>query len=570
MYNTKLYTSEVLITNPVNNEVVGTISDVSNMIDISNYAGPTGPDGITGPTGANGLDGITGPTGANGLAGITGPTGANGLDGVGVTGPAGFTPGTSYGDYIYWSQATSKWLVGSAQIHLGNNAGVNGQGQAGIAIGSRACTTAQGNYAISIYNSSATNQTSQGSNSITIGNLAGSSNAGADSVLFSCNMSGSTGAIGINSAGTSTARINRIAIGNGSLSGENGVAIGDVAGTTLQDLNSIAIGTSAGVTRQQPNSIAIGSNAGSTSQQTNAIAIGINAGRTSQAPNSIIIGTNAGQTGAFTRSNAIAIGSNVLPGGTNSINIGALSGGVTDSIAIGYLTLNGGVAASKNNTISMGYEANSTNSTTGPRTISIGYRASYSVSASNCIVLNARGSTLNTAATSSCFFAAPIRANITPSGPTGVLMYDTVSNEVYYNTTKTFVIDHPLDNDKYLVHACLEGPEAGVYYRGISETKDILLASSENSDVYSSTIKLPNYVSSFSNEFTIQVTPIYNEEYDIPYIGTSEIENNSFAVYTDTPCKFNWLVFAKRGNVNVEPLKSESTVRGEGPYRYIE
>jgi len=32
--------------------------------------------------------------------------------------------------------------------------------------------------------------------------------------------------------------------------------------------------------------------------------------------------------------------------------------------------------------------------------------------------------------------------------------------------SKTFVREHPLNKDKYLVHACLEGPEAGVYYRG--------------------------------------------------------------------------------------------------------
>ena len=34
---------------------------------------------------------------------------------------------------------------------------------------------------------------------------------------------------------------------------------------------------------------------------------------------------------------------------------------------------------------------------------------------------------------------------------------------------KSFIIDHPDDSSKYLVHVCLEGPEAAVYYRGKGE-----------------------------------------------------------------------------------------------------
>ena len=34
------------------------------------------------------------------------------------------------------------------------------------------------------------------------------------------------------------------------------------------------------------------------------------------------------------------------------------------------------------------------------------------------------------------------------------------------NGNKTFVIQHPTNTNKYLIHACLEGPESGVYYRG--------------------------------------------------------------------------------------------------------
>ena len=37
---------------------------------------------------------------------------------------------------------------------------------------------------------------------------------------------------------------------------------------------------------------------------------------------------------------------------------------------------------------------------------------------------------------------------------------------------KSFVIDHPLDSSKYLVHGCIEGAEAAVYYRGQAKLID--------------------------------------------------------------------------------------------------
>ena len=60
---------------------------------------------------------------------------------------------------------------------------------------------------------------------------------------------------------------------------------------------------------------------------------------------------------------------------------------------------------------------------------------------------------------------------------------------------KTFVIQHPLDKDKYLIHACLEGPEAGVYYRGRGEIKRDSVR-----------IDLPDYAKKLATDFTVQVT----------------------------------------------------------------
>ena len=118
---------------------------------------------------------------------------------------------------------------------------------------------------------------------------------------------------------------------------------------------------------------------------------------------------------------------------------------------------------------------------------------------------------------------------------------------------KTFVIDHPTKPDNYLVHACLEGPEVGVYYRG------------EGAITFGESfiVKLPEYTSVWS-DFTVQVTPIGKPR----ALGTSRVRNCQFEVY-GSPGEFFWTVYAKRGNVNVEPKKSETVVNGDGPYRWI-
>jgi hypothetical protein len=57
-------------------------------------SGPTGPTGVSGITGSTGVDGITGPTGPSGANGITGPTGS-----TGVSGPTG-SPGSGVSNYV--------------------------------------------------------------------------------------------------------------------------------------------------------------------------------------------------------------------------------------------------------------------------------------------------------------------------------------------------------------------------------------------------------------------------------------------------------------------------------------
>jgi photosystem II stability/assembly factor-like uncharacterized protein len=140
-----------------------------------------------------------------------------------------------------------------------------------------------------------------------------------------------------------------------------------------------------------------------------------------------------------------------------------------------------------------------------------------------------------------------------------------------YNSSanKTFVIDHPYEQDKYLVHACLEGPESGVYYRGknkITNNKKVI-------------ITLPYYVDRLATDFTVSVTPINkddsssdsssdSEEKEQISLSCSCVKKNKFKVYGKN-CDFYWIVYGKRDNINVEPLKALTNVKGEGPYKYL-
>jgi len=124
------------------------------------------------------------------------------------------------------------------------------------------------------------------------------------------------------------------------------------------------------------------------------------------------------------------------------------------------------------------------------------------------------------------------------------------------DANKSFIINHPTDIDKYLVHVCLEGPEAGVYYRGKGEIMN-------GTNV---TINLPNYLSNIANEFTIEITGIHNGKNNI--YNCSEIVNNSFDVYGENG-EFYWTAYGKRFDIDAEPFKNEVVVKGDGPYLWI-
>ena len=134
-----------------------------------------------------------------------------------------------------------------------------------------------------------------------------------------------------------------------------------------------------------------------------------------------------------------------------------------------------------------------------------------------------------------------------------------MSNSFKSDPVKSFVIQHPINTNKYLVHACLEGPEAGIYYRGKGE-----IINNKSLE-----IELPEYVKYISDNFTVQITKIFT---DLDSFGkpleTSEVVDGKFTVYGSNCC-FYWLVYALRKTIEVEPEKDKYELKGDGPYTYI-
>lgn len=143
---------------------------------------------------------------------------------------------------------------------------------------------------------------------------------------------------------------------------------------------------------------------------------------------------------------------------------------------------------------------------------------------------------------------------------------------------KSFVIDHPVDDDKYLVHACVEGPEARVEYEG----RDRLRPGADGQN--EATITLPAYFSALVDEdtATVQITPVLGDcgpdcEYrSAPSMAATRVRDGQFTVKAVAgpyhPCApFSWRVTAARKDATfqVEPSKSETVVRGDGPYTWI-
>ena len=315
--------------------------------------------------------------------------------------------------------------------------------------------------------------------------------------------------------------------------------MGYYAGGYEQGINTIAIGKYAGYTHQGDNAIAIGSNAGYTNQGFNSVAIGAQAGQFVQQTSAVAIGFQAGYLGQQSAAVAIGPGAGQYEQTNGAVAIGSFSGNSGQGVSAVAIGSNAGLTNQGNFSIALGFGAGQTDQT------------------ANSIVLNASGSILNSA--SSGFFVKPLSA--TNGVSNAILSYKASTNEILVQsgTSKTFVIDHPADPDKFLVHACLEGPEAGVYYRGRGE-----IVNGSHIEIV-----LPDYVDRLAKDFTVQITQIYDETVGETILRATELIYRSFKVYGKNSA-FYWHVHGKRSDISVEPDKKSVVVQGSGPYKWIQ
>jgi hypothetical protein len=117
--------------------------------------------------------------------------------------------------------------------------------------------------------------------------------------------------------------------------------------------------------------------------------------------------------------------------------------------------------------------------------------------------------------------------------------------------TKPFIIPHPLDRDRKLVHCCVEGPEVGVYYRGEGRLSDGV-----------ATVELPPYFEALTlrEGRTVQLTPIWDgaDAPCSPLCATPVLEGRFRVRAIDRASstqRFYWEVKAVRADV--APLEVE-------------
>jgi hypothetical protein len=133
---------------------------------------------------------------------------------------------------------------------------------------------------------------------------------------------------------------------------------------------------------------------------------------------------------------------------------------------------------------------------------------------------------------------------------------------------KTFIIDHPIDRDRYLIHTTLEGPENAVFYRGSSHLEAGVAE-----------IALPSYFEAATrlDGRTVQLTPRFHGDREpVSMLAASAVENGRFRVRAvdgrNAEQAFDWEVKAVRADVQplwVEPQRTQIEVHGDGPYKYF-
>jgi hypothetical protein len=113
--------------------------------------------------------------------------------------------------------------------------------------------------------------------------------------------------------------------------------------------------------------------------------------------------------------------------------------------------------------------------------------------------------------------------------------------------TKNFIIDHPTDSTRNLVHGCVEGPAAAVQYTGSATLNGAGRA----------TVSLPSYFEAltFTGGRTVHITLIGAAG----QVGADRPTGGRFTIYGPAGGEVDWMVNALRKNADfeVEPLKTD-------------
>uniref|UniRef100_A0A6C0H5A0 Uncharacterized protein n=1 Tax=viral metagenome TaxID=1070528 RepID=A0A6C0H5A0_9ZZZZ len=144
-------------------------------------------------------------------------------------------------------------------------------------------------------------------------------------------------------------------------------------------------------------------------------------------------------------------------------------------------------------------------------------------------------------------------SNTGPTGPTG---------GIGPTGPKSFIIEHPLDNEKYLVHGCIESNKVDVYYRGIGKTD-------KNGEIK---IRLPKYFKELCkiSESTVLITGIYPS---MSAFMVKKIKKNKIIIKSEKPEQsFNWMIKSERKGCEFETEMNKNSgikIKGDGPYLWV-
>jgi hypothetical protein len=81
-------------------------------------------------------------------------------------------------------------------------------------------------------------------------------------------------------------------------------------------------------------------------------------------------------------------------------------------------------------------------------------------------------------------------------------------------------------------------------------------------------VSLPEYASKLAKDFTIQISPIYDESTNNSTYRVSKVIDNKFTIYGNNG-EYFWVVYGKRNDIITEPNKKDTEIKGTGPYKWL-